>query len=96
MLATGAFRESKSPYASPAFLVAKDNGTDLRLVADYRALNAKTVPDRTPMPHPEDVLGMLAGSKVFAKLDITSMFNQIEVEDQDIPKTAVITERGLF
>lgn len=94
-LATGAFRESKSPYASPAFFVKKEGG-DLRLVADYRALNAKTVPDRNPMPHPENVFSLLAGSKVYAKLDITSMFNQIEVEEEDIPKTAVITEKGLF
>lgn len=95
-LATGAFRPSKSSYASPAFFVEKDDGADLRLVADFRGLNEITVKDRTPMPHPEDVFGMLAGQKYFAKLDITSMFNQIEVEEEDIHKTAVITERGLF
>lgn len=48
------------------------------------------------MPHPEDVFGMLAGSKLFAKIDITAMFNQIEVEDADIHKTAVTTEKGLY
>ena len=96
LIETGAIRESKSPYASPVFFVDKDHGKDKRLVADYRALNAKTVPDRTPMPHPEDVFGMLAGSKIFAKLDITSMFNQIEVDEQDVEKTAITTPFGLY
>lgn len=63
---TGAIRESKSPHLSPVFFVDKDRGKGKRLVADYRALNAKTIPDRTPMPHPEDVFGLLAGAKLFA------------------------------
>lgn len=95
-LETGAFRESKSPYASPVFFVDKDQGKSKRLVADYRALNAKTVPDRTPMPHPEDVFSLLANTRIFAKLDITSMFNQIEVDERDVEKTAIATPFGLY
>lgn len=95
-LETGAFRKSTSQYASPAFLVDKDKGKAHRLVADYRALNAKTIRDRTPMPHPEDVFGLLAKVKIFAKLDITAMFNQIEVDERDIAKTAITTPFGLF
>ena len=94
--ATGAIRTSKSPYASPVFLVSKDHGKDKRLVADYRALNSKTIPDRQPMPHPEDVFLLLRNKRIFAKLDITSMFNQIEVDERDVAKTAIITPSGLF
>lgn len=96
MLKMGVIRESKSPYAAPVFFVDKDQGRDKRLVADYRALNDKTVPDRTPMPHPDDVFGLLGGTCLYAKLDITSMFNQIEVDERDIEKTAIITPFGLF
>lgn len=96
LLDAGLIRPSTSPYASPVFFVDKDHGKAKRLVADYRALNAKTKIDSSPMPHPEDVFGGLAGMKVFAKLDITSMFNQIEVESCDIEKTAIITPLGLF
>lgn len=96
LVETDAIRESTSPYSSPVFLVDKDHGTAKRLVADYRALNAKTVPDRTPMPHPEDVFGMLAGTKILAKLDISSTFNQIEVDERDIEKTAITTPFGLY
>lgn len=96
LLASGAIRESTSPYASPIFFVDKDHGASKRLVADYRNLNAKTVPDKTPMPHPEDIFGLLSGMKFFAKLDITAMFNQIPIAEDDIPKTAITTPFGLF
>lgn len=96
LITTDAIRPSKSPYASPVFLIDKDGGKARRLVADYRQLNAKTVPDRTPMPHPEDVFTMLTGSRTFAKLDITAMFNQIEVDERDIEKTAIATPLGLY
>lgn len=95
-LESGALRPSTSQYASAAFFVPKDGGQDLRMVIDYRPLNQKTIPDRQPMPHPEDVFSMLAGMEVFAKLDITAMFNQIEVDERDIHKTAMITPMGLF
>lgn len=101
LLTTGAIRPSKSPYASPAFFVDKDHGKGKRLVADYRALNNKTVADQTPIPHPEDVFSLLSGQRIFAKLDITSMFNQIEIDERDIEKTdiektAIVTPEGLF
>lgn len=96
LLVTGAIRHSTSPYASPVFFVDKDHGRDRGLVADYRALNAKTVPNRMPMPHPEDVFALLHGMKIYVKLDITSMFNQIQVDKQDIEKNAITTPFGLL
>ena len=41
-LETGQIRPSKSPMASPVFFIKKKDGS-LRLVQDYRALNAITV-----------------------------------------------------
>lgn len=96
LLATGAIRPSKSPYASPVFFVDKDDGQAKRLVADFRALNAKTVPDMTSMPYPEDIFGLLVGQKIFAKFDIIAMFNQTPIEENDISKTAITTSFGLF
>jgi len=96
LLETGAIRPSTSPFSSPCFFVEKDHGESKRLVVDYRALNSKTILDRMPMPHPEDVFSQLAGAKVFAKLDIKAMFNQIEISEEDIPKTAFSTSFGLF
>lgn len=96
LLTTGAIRPSSSPYASPVFLVDKDKGQDKRLVADFRALNAKTILDKYPMPHPEDIYSLFHGMNLFTKLDITAMFNQIEVDERDVHKTAIITHLGQF
>ena len=47
-LKTGRIRPSKSPMASPVFFVKKKDGS-LRLVVDYRKLNAITVKNRYPL-----------------------------------------------
>lgn len=47
-------RHSSSPWASPLFAVPKpqkpNKPLEYRTVADFRALNAVTVPDRYPLP----------------------------------------------
>lgn len=95
MIKARVIRPSTSPYASPILFVDKPDGGK-RLCVDYRKLNAKSILDRTPMPHPEDVFAMMAGTTIFAKLDITSMFWQIEIAPEDIEKTAFTTNYGLF
>ena len=68
-LATGRIRPSKSPMASPVFFVKKKDGK-LRLVQDYRALNAITVKNRYPLPLILDLVNRLKGARYFTKLDI--------------------------
>ena len=38
----------------------------------------------------------LSGSKVFSKIDLTSGYNQVEIDEKDIPKTAFKTQFGHF
>jgi hypothetical protein len=49
LLEQGVVRPSKSPYASPAFLVPK-GGDAFRMAVDYRKVNSKIVFDPYPMP----------------------------------------------
>jgi len=48
-LDSGQIRPSKSPMASPVFFIKKKDG-GLRLVQDYRMLNAMTVKNKYPLP----------------------------------------------
>ena len=91
----GIVRPSKSPWASPLVVVRKSDGS-YRPCGDYRRLNDVTIPDRYPLPRIEDVLHKVGNGKIFSKIDLEKAYHQIEMNERDIPKTAIITPFGLF
>jgi len=95
LLRDGKIRPSKSPFAHPILCVAKPNG-DIRVCTDMRYVNSGTVNDAYPMPRPEDMLMKVASAKFLTTLDCASGYWQIPVREEDIPKTAFITHRGLY
>ena len=78
---------SYSPWTSPVVLVPKRDGST-RFCIDYRKLNEVTIPDKHPLPNPEDTLGALGGSKWFSTVDLKSGFHQILIKESDRPLTA--------
>ena len=95
MLDNNIIRPSFSDWSSPPVLVRKKDGS-VRWCIDFRKLNDVTVKDVFPLPLIEECLDTLAGSEFFSTLDMASGYWQIEIAEQDRPKTAFITKGGLF
>lgn len=91
----GICRPSKSAWASPLHIVPKKDG-NIRPCGDYRMLNAITKPDRYPVPRLQNFTYVLAGKKIYSRLDVNRAFNCIPVLEADVEKTAVITPFGLW
>jgi len=95
MVDLGVCRRSSSEWASPLHMVPKPNGSH-RPCGDYRQLNLQTKPDRYPLPHIQDLVQKVHGCTIFSKIDLVKAYHQIPVNEDDIPKTAIITPFGLF
>ena len=91
----GIVRDSKSNFASQMVLARKKSGK-LRLCVDYRLLNLKTVKDAYPLPRVEESLDSLAGATYFSVIDLQSAYNQVEVAEEDVHKTAFASPLGLL
>ena len=95
LIEQGVVKPSKSPYASPAFLVPKSRG-EYRLVVDYRKVNAKIKFDCYPLPTIEQAFEQFAGAQVFSVLDLKSAYFQIPLSAKSRRITAFCTPFGLY
>ncbi|GET66602.1 enzymatic polyprotein, putative [Rhizophagus irregularis DAOM 181602=DAOM 197198] len=95
MLKLGKIRESRSPWSSPVTLAGKKSG-NYRFCIDYRKLNKVTITDAYPLPRIDEQLERISSGKWFTSLDLASGFNQIEMAEEDIEKTAFICSAGLY
>lgn len=95
LLEKGLIEPSRSPFGAPVFFVKKSDGS-LRLVCDWRELNKITVKNEACLPNIDDIFDTVQGSKFFTKLDLRSGYNQVRIDEEDVPKTAINTPLGHF
>jgi hypothetical protein len=95
MLREGVISHSRSAYRSPVVLATKKDGKK-RFCVNYRKLNEKTIKNRHPLPHIEDLIDRTAGSKYFCVLDLSSAYWQVPLAKRDRPKTAFSTGSGHY
>ena len=67
--------------------VKRPNGK-MRLVVDYRGLNAVIVKNRFPLPLIPEMLDRLHQAKVFTKIDLRNAYHQVRVKEGGEWKTA--------
>jgi len=94
-LRTRQIQSLKSSVAAPVFFIKKKDGL-LRLVQDYRVLNAVTVKNRYPLPLISELVSQLRRARYFTKIDVRWGFNNIHIKPGDEWKAAFRTNRGLF
>ena len=98
-LAQKVIKECNGPWAAPIVPVPKKNG-GWRFAIDYRGLNAVTERDSRPVANMSDQLAKIRSNpmkklKYFASLDLSEAYHSIEVAEEDQPKTAMISPKGL-
>ena len=89
-LKAGIVEKARSKYNSPVFCVPKKDSGKLRVVLDYRKLNAKCMPDKYSIRPVEQCLEEIghANSKVFSCIDLRSGFWQLPLDKSSRPLTA--------
>ena len=95
LLSKGFVKTSTSPWGAPVLFVKKKDGS-LHLCIDYRQLNKVTIRNQYPLPRIDDLFDQLQGAKVFSEIDLRSVYHQLKVRREDVPKTAFRTRYGHY
>ena len=86
---------STSAWASNVVLVRKKDNI-VRWCIDYRYLNDSTIKCAHPLPRIDMCIDCLHSASLFSCIDLQSGYWQLQLDETDIPKTAFITQFGLF
>lgn len=85
-----------SEWASPVVVVIKkDQG--IRLVIDCKvSINKLIIPNKYPLPLPQDLFAALSGSKVFCSLDLAGAYSQLLLSKRSKKFMVINTIKGLY
>jgi len=96
MIDDGILEHTTSGYAAPTVLVRRrmpDGSIKLRIVFDYRALNAAILPQVCVPIHIQTLVSSFYNTKIFTVLDLVNRFWQIRLTERAKQKLAIITPK---
>ena len=91
----GVVESSNSPYCSPLLAVRKSDGTH-RFCLDSRLINKVTKFDAEPIADPQEIFSYLSKAQYLSKMDLSSGFWQVPLEDSSKQYTAFSTRYGHY
>lgn len=95
LLAEGVLTECQSNYRSPIIPIKKPDGS-LRLVNNFKALNAKVKDDLYPMANVNEIISKAAGKRYITKIDLSKAFLQVPLAAEHQHLTAWSCFLGTF
>ena len=63
---------------------------------DYQKLNAKTIPDRDPLPFMQNIFDNLGGNQYFTLLDQSKAYHQLHLHPDSQKLRTFITPQGFY
>ena len=85
-----------SKWASPTVYIRKKSKEN-RVWADFSTRLSAALKDyHYPLPSSEEVFNKLNGGNVFSKIDLSSAYLQIPVEENSSKELCINTQRGLY
>ncbi len=86
-----------SPYATPVLLVPKADNR-LRLVCDYRRLNANLETSNQPIPRIDSLLQLISDSKptYFSTFDISQAFSSVQLGKKAQMQASIVTNENQY
>ena len=88
-------KSPKAPGVAQLFWLGNMIGVTV-CVLTFEDENQCTEKDAIPLPRTDDVLEAVGGAQWFTCLDLASGYWQLQVKEEDRPKTAFSTHRGQF
>ena len=84
-------------WAAPIVPVLKSDKMKVRICGDFRVtVNPVSKLDSYPIPKVEDLLAVLDKGKTYTKLDLTSAYQQLPLDNESKNYVVINTHKGLF
>jgi hypothetical protein len=90
LLDLGLIRPSVSPWGAPIIFIQKKDGS-WRLCIDYSQLNKAMIKNQYPLSRIDDLFDQIKGTMLFSKIDLRSGYHQLQIKEDDVPKTTFKT-----